>query len=527
MRRASTVLARNAVFACALEACGAFTAVANTIRVPADQPTIQAGIVAASPGDTVLASPGTYIENVNFLGKAVVLASKSGPAATTLKNAGAYETAVVIIGPNGAISGFTITGGQASFGSGMEVHGTGAVIQHNVFDGNAEGGGGFGAAIGGNGASALIDANVFRNNSCDNQFLSGVVAFVNGSSPVITNNLFVDNPCRAIDMTLPMGSQPRVVNNTMVGNRTGIYVDTRVQTSQQIYRNNILFGNTIGLEIAFGSPSTAPTFDHNLVFGNGTNYSGTGDHTGVAGNLSTDPRFVNTAARDLHLSPGSPAIDAGSSDGAPPFDFDGVSRPLDGNSDAIAAYDIGAYEWFDIPTPVLASLIDASVDDEGVRLRWWVPQLANSGGMVLRSQRDGAWSSIGTAIPVSSDEVDFRDPNVQPGHVYGYRLVGTAASQPFVTSDAWIAVPGPKSLALEAVSPVLGAAPRLRVTLPDNAPATLMVTDIAGRRRASLPVSMLGAGTHALVLEPLPPGIYLATLTQSGERRSTKLVVAR
>jgi hypothetical protein len=36
----------------------------QTIHVPADRPTIQAGINA----DTVLVSPGTYNENIDFLG---------------------------------------------------------------------------------------------------------------------------------------------------------------------------------------------------------------------------------------------------------------------------------------------------------------------------------------------------------------------------------------------------------------------------------------------------------------------------
>ena len=41
----------------ALLICG--SAVASTIKVPADQPTIQDGINAAVNGDTVLVAPGT------------------------------------------------------------------------------------------------------------------------------------------------------------------------------------------------------------------------------------------------------------------------------------------------------------------------------------------------------------------------------------------------------------------------------------------------------------------------------------
>ena len=37
------------------------------ITVPGDQPTIQAAIVVSSSGDTVLVSPGTYNESIDFL----------------------------------------------------------------------------------------------------------------------------------------------------------------------------------------------------------------------------------------------------------------------------------------------------------------------------------------------------------------------------------------------------------------------------------------------------------------------------
>ena len=72
--------------------------------------------------------------------------------------------------------------------------------------------------------------------------------------------------------------------------------------------------------------------------------------SGVNGNISADPKFVDTANGDFHLQVGSPAIDAGTSDGAPLLDlegrqrFDDPSTPNTGGG-TMPYYDMGALEY--------------------------------------------------------------------------------------------------------------------------------------------------------------------------------------
>ncbi|HWR83213.1 MAG TPA: right-handed parallel beta-helix repeat-containing protein [Candidatus Deferrimicrobium sp.] len=126
---------------------------AATIHVPADQPTIQAGLDAAASGDTVVVANGTYSgpgnHDIDFGGKAVVLLSESGPDSTIIDCGGTpSQPRRAFYFHNGenlmtVVQGFTIRGGYQFFDETTETFG-GAILADTssptvancVFEGN-------------------------------------------------------------------------------------------------------------------------------------------------------------------------------------------------------------------------------------------------------------------------------------------------------------------------------------------------------------------------------------------------------
>jgi len=143
----------------------------TTINVPANQPTIQAGIDAASNGDTVLVAPGRYNETIDFKGKTITVQSSGGPNATAIvwayppTHADAFYPFVVTFQTNetrgSVLSGFSITGAGLPFN----------FFQTTAFQG----------------FSVVASGQV-----------TGGIEVLNGASPTIVNNIVTGNGCAGI-----------------------------------------------------------------------------------------------------------------------------------------------------------------------------------------------------------------------------------------------------------------------------------------------------------------------------------------
>jgi hypothetical protein len=179
-----------------------------TVRVDGtgDFASIQAAIESAEHGDEVLVGPGTYDENIDFLGKKIAVRSEAGVAVTTIDGGGRSES--VVIFRNGetresVLSGFTVKGGRGhQVGSGIGDGGgiyilgcaptvTGNRITENLATTFWGFGGGIYCAPGPVVPSALISDNVIEGNSAG---VNGGGIAVDGNGAVtITRNLIADN----------------------------------------------------------------------------------------------------------------------------------------------------------------------------------------------------------------------------------------------------------------------------------------------------------------------------------------------
>lgn len=185
----------------------------------------------------------------------------------------------------------------------------------------------------------------------------------------------------------------------------------------------------------------------------------------------------------------------------------------------------------DVSTPTLAALADSRVEPDRVELDWLALEQANRPVNLERRGDDGAWTRIDDAVVGDDGHVRFVDTSVTAGRRYVYRLAFVDGALTVYSSEAEIVVPAALALALGVPrpNPASGRAV-LSVTLPDAAPATLSLVDVAGRVVSVRHLGALGAGVHRVTVGEsgsLAPGLYVARLEHSGRVLTARLTVLR
>jgi len=112
--------------------------------------TLQQAIYASSPGDVIMALPGTYQETIDFAGRNVSLTSAAGMGMTFIDGEGSGPVVRFQANesPSSLLQGFTVTGGEASGGQagGIAISGASPTVRACRIQGNTSSDFGAGAS---------------------------------------------------------------------------------------------------------------------------------------------------------------------------------------------------------------------------------------------------------------------------------------------------------------------------------------------------------------------------------------------
>lgn len=335
---------------------------AATIRVPADQPSIQHGIDFAAGGDTVLVSDGTYSgagnRDIDFTGKDIVVTSVNG-AESVVVDCERSGRGFRFHGGEGAgsvLKGISIRNGFAQEGGGIHCFEASPSIEDCVLTGNTAviyGGGIYienasgitirGCTVSGNtvqndwrgggglytvgGEDVTISACVFSGNRATGNDSKGGAIYCDSGVQTIENCIITGNSAvRKAGAIYNEDSVTRVKFCTISGNSAwsgGAFYP---------YDSFVTITSCILYNDSGGEPEIHPGWQSTLD----VSYSDVSGGYPGDGNIVEDPCFKGVD--DFHLSGSSPCIDTGVDAGIE-VDIDGDARPR------LAGYDMGADEF--------------------------------------------------------------------------------------------------------------------------------------------------------------------------------------
>lgn len=411
-------------------------------NVPANYLTIQNAIDHCGTGDTVIVSPGTYNESINFKGKNITVTS-TNPAdpcivQSTIINAAGNVSTVKFVnseGPSAVLTGFTITGGYGTvntsfgntiyWGGGIYCYRSSPTITNNIIalnHGPMKDTGdiaGYGCGIGCIESNAIITRNTITKNS---GYAGGGILTYLGKSRIVSNVIYANTATVGGGVVLLGGGQ--LLNNTIAGNGAdaagNIYAVSDASAGQCVVLSNIVCNATSGAGLYLNSSDNITIIAYNNVWQNtGGNYTSNADLTGINGNISADPLFVDAVNNDYRLQDGSPCINLGdpnyqAAEGE--SDFYGQSRMFAGR------VDIGADEYSDTFRPFANAGKDQTILAVSLPVRITLDGSASSdpNGTTLTFH----WRQIaGTAVNLSDENAMMPTFDAFQVGVYVFELI--------------------------------------------------------------------------------------------------------
>ena len=257
--------------------------------------TVQAGIEAAAlaGGGDVWVAAGTYRQRIDLRAWVYVYGGFAGDEDGRQQRNWAAQVTILDGGAAGSVVTASCCGQATSMIDGFTIRNGNTA----TFPGGPGSGGGI------NCSSVITIAN---NRITGNASGTGGGIYSNSSS-IITNNVIIGNVASSNGGGVFCASSfsPIVCNNTITGNQSASGGGIGCSSGSPVLANNIVAFNSSGLGNAGGTPKV----NNNCVYNpDGANY--TGLPLG-ADNISVDPQLLATGYGDVHLTAGSPCIDAG------------------------------------------------------------------------------------------------------------------------------------------------------------------------------------------------------------------------
>jgi len=292
---------------------------ADTIRVPSQLPTIQAGISVAVDGDTVLVADGVYTSygnyEIDFIGKAIVVMSANGADSCIIDCDGEGRGVYFHNGEgfDSVLQGFTIHSGLSDLGGGILCESSPTIIGNTIKGNTADYGGGIHCS---NNSSPRILGNIIYGNTAN---IWGGGIRCSRSSATIKRNLIAANLANSFQyggggIYCNNSPEPSIDGNTITRNRaardgSGIYCNY----ASPMITNSILWDNEQNeIDVRAGSPVVR--------------YCDIKGGWQGEGNIDADPLFVDPENDDYQLTSASPCIDAGDPESPP--DPDGTRADM-------------------------------------------------------------------------------------------------------------------------------------------------------------------------------------------------------
>jgi hypothetical protein len=451
-----------------------------------------------------------------------------------------------------------IKGNSANGAGGLYIAGSGRItnnrISNNMSDDDQpcrgalaldyySGGVKFGGGISIVGSGPLVVANnIIIGNSA--QF-GGGISCVN-TSPEITENIIAGNyagqhPCSSPSQPSGIGggiycsnSSPVVARNTIYGNSAssnwtnsgagaGIYCTS---ASSPVLEQNIIANNRTSDAQGVGGifcedASSTPLVSCNDAYDNSNaNYGGTiADQTGLNGNFSLDPLFCEAENGEFGLHILSPCAPGRHPDGGDCGLIGALGEACDFVATLLQGYSM-------------------SVSPSAVTIIWTLAQAGeNLTCSILRVEVEGGeYRELPTAaIARNGMNFTFNDGGFEPGMAYRYRVDAFDSEGRKVLFETTLIVTPAVPLSLYQNFPnPFNPSTTISYYLPENAPVTLAVYDVSGRRIADLVGKAEKKGRHSVAWDgknesggTAASGIYFYRLMAGKETVSRKMILLR